>query len=266
MRKTKLIKPKDNMPKVLFFDIETSPCLAYVWGCGKQYVGINQVKKDRKIISIGYLFNDAKKVKVLKMDMSKHRPDKFDDDADKEMLRKFSDVYNSANLIVAHNGRRFDRARIRARLVKHGLPDLDMSIPFDDSYGMTKEIDFTSHKLDYLGRYLETGQKDDIAYSVWTDIMSGSTRALSIMCRYMTTDVIRLRDAYKKLKPYAKSNLNLSAFHNQADMCPSCGSRNFIKHSIRILRTGQYQAYQCKDCGKRFQDGKSLIKSSQIKR
>ncbi len=47
--------------RVLYFDIETSPCLAYVWGCGKQYVGAQQIKKDRKILSIGYMFEGDKK-------------------------------------------------------------------------------------------------------------------------------------------------------------------------------------------------------------
>ena len=254
-------------PKVLYFDIETSPCIVYVWGCGKQFVGIKQIKKERKIISIGYVFNDDKNVRVLKMDLDKHNINRFDDNADKEMLRKFVEVYNSANLVVAHNGRRFDRARIRARLVKYGLPDLDMNIPFDDSYTMTKEIDFTSHKLDHLGRYLDTGQKDQIDYSVWTKIMEGSKKALNEMCSYMITDVVRLRDAYKKLKPYAKSRLNLSAFHNKAEMCPNCGSNNFKKDSIRYTNSGQYQSYKCKECGKRFQDGRNLIsQSSKIKR
>lgn len=253
--------------KVLYFDVETSPCLAYVWGCGKQFVAAKQLKKERKIISIGYMFNNDKTVKVLKMDMTKHNINKFDDSADKEMLKKFVKVYNSANLVVGHNGRRFDRARIRARLVKFGLPDLDMSIPFDDSYTMTKEIDFTSHKLDHLGRYLQTGQKDQIDYEIWTKVMTGSRKALIEMCEYMKTDVIRLRDAYKRLKPYAKSKLNLSAFHDKAEMCPSCGSNNFIKNSIRYTNSGQYQAYLCKDCGKRFQDGRNLLgKSSRIKR
>lgn len=249
-------------PRVLFFDIETSPCLAYIWGCGKQFVAAKQLKKERKILSIGYLFNQEKTVKVLKMNMSKHDINKFDDNADYEMLKKFVEIYNSSDLVVAHNGRRFDRARIRARLVKYALPDLDISIPFDDSYTMMKQIDFTSHKLDHLGRYLETGQKDSIDYGVWVKIMEGSSKALAEMCKYMKTDVIRLRAAYNKLKPYAKSKLNLSAFNNTAEMCPNCGTNNFTKNSIRYTNSGQYQAYLCKDCGKRFQDGKNLIESS----
>ncbi len=254
-------------PKILYFDIETSPCLAYVWSCGKQFVSIKQLKKERKIISIGYMFENSKSVTILKMDQSKHKINSFDDDADREMLRKFVKVYNSANLVIAHNGRRFDRARIRARLVKFGLPDLDIGIPFDDSYTMTKEIDFTSHKLDHLGRYLDTGGKDKIDFDVWIKVMEGSRKALTEMCNYMKTDVIRLRAAYRKLKPYSKSKLNLSAFHNEAEMCPCCGSRKFVKSSIRYTNSGQYQSYKCKECGKRFQDGKNLIgKSSKIKR
>ncbi len=254
-------------PRILYFDIETSPCIAYIWGLGKQFVGIKQIKKERKIISIGYLWEGDKKVKILKFDLKKHKINAFDDDADKKMLQEFVKIYNSADLVVAHNGRRFDRARIRARLVKYGLPDLDMSIPFDDSYRMTKEIDFTSHKLDHLGRYLKTGQKDDIDYSIWIKVMEGSQRALNEMCNYMKTDVIRLRAAYRKLKPYAKSKLNLSAFYNDENKCPNCGSYNIGKNAIRYTNSGQYQAYLCKDCGKRFQDGHNLLgRSANIKR
>lgn len=261
--KKKIIKT----PRVMFFDIETSPCLAYVWGCGKQFVAAKQLKKERKIISIGYMFSGQKKVSVLKMDLSKHDINAFDDDADKEMLKKFVKIYNAADLVVAHNGRRFDRARIRARLVRYGLPDIDMGVPFDDSYTMTKAIDFTSHKLDHLGRYLDTGQKDQIDYDVWTKIMEGSKKALKVMCEYMKTDVIRLQSAYERLKPYSKSKLNLSAFHDEAEMCPSCGSSDFRKYAIRYTNSGQYQGYLCKDCGKRFQDGSNLLnKSSRIKR
>lgn len=256
----------NKKPRILYFDIETSPLLVYAWGLGKQIIGIKQIKKERKILSIGYMFEGDKNVTILKMDMKKHDLNKFDDDADKEMLKKFMAVYSTADLAVAHNGRRFDRARIRARLVKYRLPDI-APVLFDDSYGMTKEIDFTSHKLDYLGRYLGTGQKDEIDYSAWTRVMEGSSAALNEMCAYMKTDVVRLRAAYIRLKPYAKSKLNLSAFHSDGSICPSCGSNNIKKDGKRFTQSGQYQAYRCNSCGKYCQDGKNLIiGSSKLKR
>lgn len=254
-------------PRILYFDIETSPLLVYAWGLGKQYVGAKQVKKERKVISIGYMFEGDKKVTILKMDMTKHDLNKFDDNADKEMLKRFMKVYETADLAIAHNGRRFDRARIRARLVKYRLPDI-APVLFDDSYSMTKDIDFTSHKLDYLGKYLGTGQKDEIDYSVWTQVMEGSRTALKKMCSYMSTDVIRLRAAYIRLKPYAKSKLNLGAFYSDGSICPGCGSRSLTKWGSRTTQTGKYQQYKCSGCGKFCQDGKNLstIKSSSVKR
>ncbi len=252
---------KLKQPRILYFDIETSPALCYVWGLGKQIVGTQQLKKDRKVISIGYMFEGDKKVTILRMDLKKHKLNKFDDDADKEMLKKFMKVYETADLTVAHNGRRFDKARIRARLVKYGLPDI-APVLFDDSYTMTKSIDFTSHKLDYIGKYLGTGQKDHIGFEAWVGVMEGSKKALDSMCNYMKTDVIRLRDAYIKLKPYFKSNLNLTVFHGKGDICPGCSSTRINKKAFAFTRTGKYQRYLCRDCGKRFQDGKNLIKKS----
>jgi uncharacterized protein YprB with RNaseH-like and TPR domain len=254
-----------NEPKILYFDIETSPLLVYAWGLGKQYVGAKQVRKERKILSIGYMFETDKNVTILKMDMKKHDINTFDDDADKEMLIKFMKVYDTADLAVAHNGRRFDRARIRARLVKYRLPDI-APVLFDDSYGMTKDIDFTSHKLDYLGRYLGTGQKDEIDYSAWIRVMEGSKKALDEMCAYMKTDVIRLKDAYIRLKPYSKSKLNLSTFKSDGSICPGCGSYDLSRWGYRYTTAGKYLSYKCNQCGKRCQDSKNLIKSGSTKR
>lgn len=247
--------------KTLYFDIETSHCLAYVWGCGKQYVGANQIKKDRKIISICYMFEGDKQVSVLKMNMKKHKINQFDDDADREMLVKFSKVYLQADMAIAHNGRRFDVARIRARLVKYGLPDISSTL-FMDSYTMCKNIDFTSHKLDFLGKYLSTGQKDKVDLNLWIRVMEGDAQALDQMCRYNATDVKRLRSAYLKLKPYCKSTLNLAVVRNDMNICPSCGGK-LIKDGFRYRLLRQVQQFQCQACKKKCTNGVNMLSTKQ---
>ncbi len=38
-----------------------------------------------------------------------------------------------------------------------------------------------------------------------------------------------------------------------------CGSTDVIRYGIRILRTGKYQTYCCKKCGRRFEDKSKKI-------
>lgn len=247
----------DNNPKVLYFDLETSPCIVETWGTGKQYIGAEQIRKERKVFCICYKWAQDKKVHRITMDMSKHDLDLFDDDADKEMLIKFSEIYNSADIAVAHNGRAFDLARVRARLVKYGLPDL-APILFDDSYVFSKDKDFTSHKLDYLCRYLNLKGKTSTSRKLWSQVMDGSKKALKQMVDYCSNDVVILEQMYLKLKPYCKSKLNLAVFYEDSRLCPSCGGE--LKESGHAYTTtSKKKRYRCKECGSWFRSGKNLI-------
>lgn len=243
--------------KILYFDIETSPCLAEVWGCGKQYVSAEQIRKERKIICIAYKFAGENKTYSLKMNIKKHKILRFDDDADKEMLKKFIKIYNSADMVVAHNGRKFDLARLRARLVRYELPDL-APVLFDDSYVFSKDKNFTSHKLDYLCKYLDMPGKTHTSRKLWTDVMEGSQKALDELTEYCENDVVILEKVYNRLRPYCKSKINLALHFNDAMMCPSCGG-NLEKRGVYRTRTAIKQRFQCKKCGSWCHNGQNLI-------
>lgn len=254
-----LLTRADN---ILYFDIETSHCLAYVWGCGKQYVSANQIKKERKILSICYMWEGETKVHALKFDLKKHKINSFDDDADKQMLIDFMKVYNKASLVVAHNGRKFDISRMRARLVKYGLPDIPITL-VDDSYTISKHIDFTSHKLDYIGKYLGVGRKGRTDLDLWIRIMEGDKKALDSMVAYNKQDVLLLAEIYRKVRPYVKSKLNLSVTRNAPNGCPSCGSTN-LKHKDWVFKSPLMKKERviCQDCGKQSVYGHNLVKDT----
>ncbi len=59
---------KTTKPKILFYDIETRPLLAYIWRLGKQRVGHYQLADQGNaydIICISYAWDDGKPAKVL---------------------------------------------------------------------------------------------------------------------------------------------------------------------------------------------------------
>lgn len=253
-----------EQPKILYFDIETSLELAGVWHPGKQYVSAEQILKEWKLLTISWMWDSDKgKPKALKMDMSKHDINAYDDDADKEMLIEFMKVYSKADLTVAHNGRRFDIAKMRARLVKFELPDIS-PVMFDDSYGFTKNIAFTSHKLDHLGKFLGVGRKTHVGLDCWINIMKGDKKALNKMAEYNKQDVILLRDVYRKLRRYGKSKLNMSAFVGR-NTCSYCrGPTVMRKDGFKYTNAGKFQVYECGTCMKKVQDGVNLIKGSKL--
>lgn len=247
-----------TQPNILYFDIETSHLLVYIYSLGNQYVGQHQIKKERKILAISYVWNNDKKAQSLILNLDKHDLQAYDDDADYEMLKKFVDVYKKADLAVAFNGRKFDVARLRARLVKYNLPDMH-PVLFDDTYRMTKDIDFTSHKLDYLGRYLGLGRKIPTNADLWIRVMEGNKQALKEMSDYCDQDVLLLRKAHKRLKRYGKSQLNLSIFHENPGLCPKCGGK-LVKDGTVQRGLAKKQSYECSICKSKTVDGNNLIK------
>jgi uncharacterized protein YprB with RNaseH-like and TPR domain len=247
-------------PRILFFDIESTPNLAFIWGLGKQHVGYEQIAKERKISCISYKFSDEKEVKSLKMNMDQHDINLYDDEADKEMLIEFSKIYATADLAVAHNGISFDIGTIRARLLKHGLTDIT-PIVFDDTYIKSKSLRTNSHKLDYLSRYLNIGTKAAHPYSLWTRIMLGDKKALKETVKYCEQDVKLLEKVYNKLLPFFKSNLSRAVFGEDPTKCANCGGK-LQKNGFKLTHSVKRQRFQCSKCGRYHIGGKNLLEDS----
>ena len=233
--------------KRLYFDIETTPNLTYTWGIGKQYVGHDSIAKERKVSIISYMWEHDLKMHRLSFDLSKHDLSKYDDDADKEILTKFCEVYKTAQETVAHNGVKFDLGMIRSRLVKYGLPNI-APIIITDTYLNAKHIRFNCHKLDYLGKYLGVGQKLDSKLADWIGIMNSSKAALKRQGLYCDGDVRLLYKVCQKLRPYILTKVPHESVHDLN--CPHCGSKKIHVHGYKVSAAGKKRQYQCQDCGR----------------
>lgn len=254
-------------PRILFFDIETTPNIVFLWRLGKQFVTIDNIHKERKVSCICYKWAGENKIHSLNMDMGLHDLTKHDDDADKQMLEDFCKVYEQADLGVGHNGIKFDVSFIRSRLVRYKLPDI-APIIVDDTYLASKGIGFNSHKLDYLSQYLGIGKKAPHPYKLWVDVMRGDKKAMQETITYCKQDVRLLENVYNKLLPYIKTKLNRAAFAQDTKLCPSCGKNSLVsKGPITTITWGVRQRKRCTNCGKHCTTGsKPLISSKEYPR
>jgi len=251
-----------NAPRKLFFDIETSLMLFAGWQPGQQYVGTKQIVKEREVICIGYAWDDDP-AQVLSFDLNKHDRNLRDDDADLEMLEKFSRIFSLADVVIGHNIKAFDIAVMRARLIKHSLPDF-APVLIDDSLEQIKKIGFSGHSLDYVSQYLGIEQKKDHPYGLWLDItLRQDATALAKMLNYCLGDVEHNRDMYKRLLPYIKPSLNMAVFHSSKKICPNCGAKgSLVSRGHRHTRSGKYHRYYCKQCKTFPTLGKNVITDS----
>ena len=244
---------KTNRIKRLYFDIETSPCLAWAWSTGKQYVNADQILEPTKIICISYKWEGKKKVHSLTWDKNQ---------CDKKMLKEFSAIMEEADEVVGHNGKSFDLRHINARVAYHGLKKVSVVFIEDTLKLARSELRLPSCSLNYLAKYFGIGEKVKTGgIDLWLDVwLSNDKKALKRMVTYCNGDVTLLENVYKRIKPYVNVRGNLAAVNEANRMCPSCGGK-LHKHDKRFVTAlRKVQRYRCQGCSKVFKGGINLLK------
>jgi hypothetical protein len=169
------------------------------------------------------------------------------------MLAEFSEVISEADLLVYHNGDRFDLPNIKTRCLFHGLPPFPESKSLDTLKVARAKFRFNSNKLDYIGKYLGLGQKIKTEFSLWKDVMSPNktvaAQALNKMVTYNKGDVTLLERVWDKLQNYSKPPVNGAVLDGlPAWACPRTGSLNVKLSKTNVSAAGRvsYQ-FKCHD-------------------
>jgi DNA polymerase elongation subunit (family B) len=246
--------PPPTLPKILIFDIETSPIEAYVWGLYDQNIGINQIINDWFIItwSAKWLFSPT----VISHRLSKKEAIKKDD---KRIVKELWKLIDEADIVVAHNGDAFDIKKMKARFLKFGLTYPSPYKSVDTLKIARREFKITSNKLDYLCKYVGLPAKIDTGgFDLWKDCLNGNEEALLKMDTYCQNDVRILEDIYIKLRPYMHNHPNVGLYmETEDDVCPSCGSNNLKWGYVYSTISNQYQSAKC-ECGTYIRKPKSI--------
>jgi DNA polymerase elongation subunit (family B) len=243
-------------PRTILLDIETAPNLGYTWGKWEQ--NVIDFKQSWYILSFAYKSLDANRITTRALpDFPCYAKDKENDQC---LVRSLWDVLDEADIIVAHNGDRFDIRKSNARFIAHGLTLPSFFKSVDTLKIARKHFQFDSNKLDDLGHYLGVGRKiPHTGKHLWFGCMNGDAKAWRMMRRYNAHDVELLERIYLKLRPWAANHPNLNFFTRYSN-CPVCQSDNLVKNGVLRLKTGNRQQFKCGDCGHQFRDG-PLIKA-----
>lgn len=188
---------KENL-KVLLYDIETSYNIVSTWRAGyKINIPHYSIIKERAIICVSYKWLGEDEVYTITWDK---------DQCDKFLLEQFIEVMNEADILVAHNGDRFDVKWIKTRALFHGLEMLPNYTTVDTLWLAKKHFYFNSNKLDYISKFLGFEGKIQTDSGLWDRvILNNDTDALNEMVTYCEGDVVQLEKVYNKLKVFDKS-------------------------------------------------------------
>lgn len=234
--------------KILLYDIETSPSIGAYFDPYKEN-NILWTIEEWRMLSFAFKWYGEKRTHCrILPDYSLYSEDPKNDRA---LVEDLYSLFNEADIIIGHNGDRFDIRKTNARFIKHGLQPTPPYKTVDTLKIAKKYFKFDSNRLDALGDYLGVGRKLRTGgQDLWHDVMDGDMKAWERMRRYNKQDVVLLENVYNVLKPWM-TNHPVVEFSDIDIACPLCGSKDLERRGFSFTNSGlsKKQRYRCK-CGK----------------
>lgn len=255
---------KPNKPKVLVYDIEVSPNVAFIWRLWDQNVSLSQLESEWHVMSWAAKWLDEDK--VMYADQRKKR--KMEDD--RAILKKIWKLLDQADVVITYNGKKFDEKKLNARFLLHGFKP-PSSYQHLDLYKVAKKhFGFNSNKLSYLtDKLCEKHKKSDHkkfpGIELWRECLARNEEAWKEMEKYNKLDVLSLEELYHKIIPWDNS-INFNLYHDEDTNVCKCGSTDFAKNGFAYTPRGKFQRYTCKKCGAEGRTSKNLLSKEKLEK
>ena len=252
LEKAKEIFKEPKNPKILFWDVETSMMLGGFFGLYNQDINFCNVIQDWFIISVQWSWDDQKKVNTASVldDMKAFDKDHTDDAV---VIKKIHEILTEADIVVHHNGDKFDIKKFNARAIVLGLEPIAESKTVDTLKEARKIAKFSSNRLGDLCDILEIEVKKlKVGMpNAWIKATTGCQDAVKAIVKYGKGDIPTLRAVYMKLRPYMKMHPNMNLYLGTSSNCKKCGSEDTIHDGKQFNRTTTKLRIKCRDCGGR---------------
>ena len=243
--------------KILLLDAETAPKRAFVWSMWKNNVSLDQLEADGYILCVCCKWLDERQVHEFSIPSAKS-------ENDKPVLQKVWKLLNEADVVIAHNGKKFDLPTLNARFAIHGMKPPSPYKIVDTLDLARRKFRFTSNRLDALGLFLGLGRKKETGgFMLWRNVMDGCKNSLKKMVAYCKQDVLLLEKVYLRLRPWDNQHPNRGLTDGEG--CPVCGSGHLQSRGYMYTKVYTYKRYCCTDCGSWSRDRISSDKNKGMK-
>lgn len=240
-------------PRILFYDCETSPLQAWVWGTGEQYIRHQQLIRGYQrwgIICITYCWNDGEPAKSIDWG--------YEEQDTKKVVAEFDEIVKQADHLIGKNSDRFDVKMINACRMFAGLPGMpEWMLSKDDlEKQMRRYFRLPSQSLDYISGQLGLGGKIKMELQDWINICEKNGEGLQSfnrMIEYGKKDTEDTRALWNRLVEHFDPKFNMNAYiEGTTGRCKhaDCGSVNITRNGSRTSGGVKYQCYKCSLCGR----------------
>tara|TARA_R100001143_G_C3361359_1_gene136983 strand:- start:53482 stop:54396 length:915 start_codon:yes stop_codon:yes gene_type:complete len=240
---------KKKGPRVLFFDIETRQLTLEGFGLFNQNFSLEQIAEDWSLLSFSAKWGDSED--IMYYDVSEMTED--------DLLEKLYELFDEADFLVAHNGRRFDVKRVRARMIARGFKPHSPVRIIDTLEICKKEFAMTSNKLQYLTNLLcKTNKKSSHAkfpgFMLWREFVRGNPEAIQEMRDYNIVDVTSLQELYEIIAPWSSTLPVFEVYEDDISDMENWEDCGFVYSNL-----GKYTKYRNKVTGQYRRGIKNLL-------
>ena len=247
--------------KILHFDLETKPILAWIWSLWTKFISIEQIEEDWMILCWAAKWHQAGHVMYAALWHEQDPESQYiNPENEYQILLKLWYLLDEADVVVAHNARKFDVKKFNAKCFEYGLTPPQPYKVVDTLETSKKSFGLTSHKLDYTAKLKGYGNKLDTKFDTWLEVIRGNKKTRQHMLDYNIHDVELLEDIYTDMLPW----MNRHPVPQGVKQC-KCGSTEFRQSGTVSLTAGVYQTYRCKHCGSWYRDTDNTLSKDQRK-
>lgn len=245
--------------RVLIYDIEVTPILAYTWDLKPYRLPIDNIVEDPRIVCIGAKWLGEKRVSLISEWEHGRRG----------MLDRIHEMFTEADAAIGFNSKSFDTRWVLGELAREGYAP---PAPFAevDLYREARALwKLPSHRLAYITKALDVRTKLDAGgWGTWMGVINGDPKAQRRMATYCKGDVLSTEQLYLRMLPWLKTSPVAALYADDVDadavICPRCSSESLQRRGFAFTRLGKFARFQCQDCGG-WSRGKRNLKAVDVR-
>jgi hypothetical protein len=230
----------------LLYDIETAPMNTELWRPNQQWIPHEMLNEDSfmltwsaKPLERGRVFHDAV------------TPDEALARDDTRIVASLAEHMREAEVVIAHNAKRFDQPRVNGRLMVLELEPLTPVRVVDTLSLARKSFDLAYNSLDYLADILFHDHKIKTEFDLWRRVVRGDQQAIDKMVRYNRKDVRLLEKVFLRMRPYVRGLPRMAVpSYDREHACPFCAGADLMKRGFHETNVSRFQTWQCNTCGR----------------
>jgi hypothetical protein len=231
---------KATAPRVLTFDIETAPALAYVWGSWGVNINPDMVVEPSRILCWAAKWFDEKKVIAAA---------EWEPGGHAGMLEKLWQLLDEADVVAGYNSNGFDIKHVNRSFIERGYLPPSPYQTVDLIKTVRSRFKFPSNRLGQIGQSLDIGSKLDTGgWSLWANVLDGDDKARAKFLKYCKQDVRLTDQLLRVLAPWIKGLPHYGLWSGDLTACYACGNNVLRPDGLTYTKTQAFLRLAC-ECG-----------------